>query len=51
MLSFTAALQVAPPSVERENQIRDLHVEVTLVPGSLVVLLQPASPERFVQSA
>ncbi len=45
------ALQVAPPSVERENQMRVLHVEVVLVPGSFAAAVHPLSPERSVQSA
>jgi len=42
---------VAPPSVERENQIRVLQVEVVLVPGSFVAVVQPLSPERSLQRA
>ena len=48
---FAAALQVVPPSVERENQMRVLQVEVVLVPGSFDAAVQPLSPERSVQSA
>ena len=51
LLIFVAALHVVPPSVERENQMRVLQVEVVLVPGSFDAAVQPLSPDRSVQSA
>ncbi len=50
LLILTGAPQVEPPLVERMNQMRLLQVELTLLPGSLPTVLQPASPERSFQA-
>ena len=44
LLSIVAAPHVAPPSVERANQMRVLQVEATLVPGSFAGELHGATP-------
>ncbi len=49
LLIMTAGDQVVPPLVERENQMRVLQVEETLVPGSLLAVVQPVAPVRSVQ--
>ena len=51
VVDLPGADQVAPPSVERENQMRVLQADAVLVPGSLPALVQPVSPERSVQTA
>ena len=51
LLIITGAAQVAPPSVERANQMRVLQVEAALVPGSLAAVVQPVAPVRSVQAA
>jgi hypothetical protein len=43
--------QVAPPSVERVNQIRVLHVELGDCPGSAAGEWQFCAPLRSVQAA
>jgi hypothetical protein len=45
------ASHVVPPFVERENQTRVLHVELTLVPGSFAGAVQPLAPVRSVHEA
>jgi hypothetical protein len=49
-LIFVGADHVAPPSVERANQIRLLQLEATFDPGPSPDV-QPGSPERSVQTA
>ena len=41
LLIITAGAQVAPPSVERENQMRVLQVDAALEPGSLAAAVHP----------
>jgi hypothetical protein len=51
LVTITGADQVAPPSVERLNQIFVVQLEEVFPPGSLAGDVHPAAPLKSVQVA
>jgi hypothetical protein len=50
-LNIVGRCHVAPPSSDRANQIRDLHIEAAFPPGSSDGTMHPGAPVRSVQTA